>query len=191
MSGKHSEERFLWIQCSTSAVWIRNVIVHFGFCRIIELLPPFRWRLRSDRLQTWWSPNPNPKRRRRRRIPMSPPSPCRPTPSSSETPRQPSRDRIPTPPLETYPRSWLPCGTGWGRSRSRYESMEDIKKKNFHCHTDPKCAHECRAPVFMTCRSCCFIVCVYHFHLSLKSVDTNLHRDGTRGRVHQFSVNPE
>lgn len=111
---------YLWIQCSTSAGLIRNLIIHFGFCCVIQLLPPFRWRLRSDRLRTWWSPSPNPKRRRRRRIPTSPPSPCRPTPSSSETPKQPSRDRIPTPPLETYPRSWLPCGTGWERSRSRY-----------------------------------------------------------------------
>lgn len=109
---------YLWIQCSASL--IRNLIIHFGFCCVIQLLPPFRWQLRSDRPRTWWSPSPSPKRRRRRRIPTSPPSPCRPTPSSSETPRQPSRDRIPTPPLETYPRSWRPCGTGWGRSRSRY-----------------------------------------------------------------------
>lgn len=51
--------------------------------------------------------------------PTSPRSRCRPTRSSSATRRRPSKARTPAPPLGRSPRSWPPCGTAWGRSRSR------------------------------------------------------------------------
>ncbi|KAI2594913.1 TOX high mobility group box family member 2, partial [Homo sapiens] len=59
------------------------------------------------------------RRRRKRRTPMSRRSLCRPTHSSSETLRPPSRVRTPVPLSVTCPKSWPPCGTAWERNRSR------------------------------------------------------------------------
>lgn len=123
----------------TAWLMLLTVLVDFASIVSISFSFPTRSWLRSGLLQRWWSPSPNPRKRRRRRTPMNPQSLCQPMPCSSETLRQPLRDRIPTPPLEMYPRSWPPCGMDWGRSRNRYVKETYAKTlKNLHLCTCSK-----------------------------------------------------
>lgn len=96
---------------------IKNIFIYYFVL--------FRVERRREQLQMW-PKNPKLPRRRRRKTRTSLRNPSQRMLCSSETHRPPSRARTPMPPSEKCPRSWPPCGMGWGRSRNRFSNHHPL-----------------------------------------------------------------